>query len=522
MQNCDALEKPPATYESAILPDPDSRDGEGRRIILVTPRGDERFYRGRIHHTFSFADAASRAEPGTTLHLLPGKYYRAVDLSGKRGEPDKPIIIEGAVDGDGRPLAHICGTNAAGSIYPDLPDRHDYAFIKLRRCRYIVIRHLQIESCWPSFIYAEGTHHLTVEHISGQDGSYLAFIRGPGAHTIAMRHCTWEQDPTGTLWSAIGWKATHHGAYAYYNGALLGGIDVHGDIEVAGNTVINAFNGVRFTTSSKDPEHIRGRFNVNARIHHNRFDNIRDNVFEPEETLLNWHIHDNLVRNTHAPFSIHDFHGGYLYIYNNRIWFDARGGSDYQTNRGGKIYKFRPLGPMPDRPIHVFHNSLYSRTFLIKKAQVRNFIHRNNAVQFCTPEHHPECLCQAGRRFLKKFPMTIRDDKEVMLPWDESVIFDWDASSTPFGKELKTQEKNGVREDDLGFVDPRKGDFTLTPHSPLRAAGLAFTLAPEKDLPKGQAAWQNWPGGGQPCIGAHQDHGQIELPYQPIEDVARA
>jgi hypothetical protein len=510
MATCEERDKPPRSIGSAILKD----EEPGRTVILVTPRGDERLYRGAVRHTFSFIDAVARLSDGVTLRLLPGKYYRAVQLVRKRGTAEKPIVIEGCMD-DGRPLSHICGTNAAGSIYPKLPDWGDYAFIKLRECEHVVIQGFRVESCWPCFVYAERSTAVTVRNVTGQDGTYLVFLRGPDARGLAVTDCRWEQDPTGALWSMIDWEQSHHGAYAYYNGALAGGVDVHGDIEVARNVVRNAYNGIRFATSTDRREAILGRFNVNARIHDNAFINIRDNAVEPEHTLLNWHIYRNTVRNAHAPFSIHDFHGGYLYIYANRLWFDDRGGADYQDNRGGKIYKLRRKGPLPDHPVHIFHNSIYSRTFLIKEARSRHLIHRNNAVQFCAPDDHPACMCQGDRSFLSEFPV---DGDLQPLPWDATVLFDGDASSQCFSPALLAagQESCGVVEADLGFADPRSGDFAPRAGSPLLEAGLTFTLESGRDLPEGQPSWSNWPHPGRPNIGAVQATGEIECPFVPM------
>jgi hypothetical protein len=517
MTNCDALESPPARIESPYVHAADTE----HVTILVTPQGDEQLYQGNIHITLTLPHAVTRLKPGMTLKLLPGKYYGAVELVRKKGivnkDEQKPIIIEGCRDADGQLLSHLCGTNAAGSIYPDLPTRSDYAFFKLRECEHIIIRDLQAESCWPSLIYAEATSNLALERLDVTDGSYVLFARGPGAHHLRIADCHWNQDPTGAMWSVIDWDMIHHGSYAYYNGALAGGIDVHGNVEVVGNTVRNAFNGVRFTTSSDDCVDILGRYNVNVRVHRNTFENIRDNAVEPEKTLLNWHIHDNHIKNTHAAFSFHDYHGGFLYVYDNELWFDDRGGSDFQGNRGGKIYKLRHKGPMPQFPVHIFHNSLYSRNFLIKKTQTRNLLHRNNAVQFCDPRDYEACLCRDDRKLLYQFPV---DRHKKPIDWDPSVTFDGDASSKPFGalKGKHNQEQNGLVVRDLGFADPQAGDFTLTAASPLHDAGLVFTLAADKDLPPGQAAWTNSPVRTPPNIGSTQKNGRMALPIVPMTE----
>jgi len=515
MTDCDVFETPPGAFGSPFLIEP----GTGRRILLVTPRGDERLIAGKVHQTYNLDQAVDRLGAGMTLRLLPGKYYRSVELVGKRGTADAAIEIEGWPADDEEKRTHICGTNAAGAIYPDQPTEDDYALFKLRNCSHVTIRNLRVESCWPSFVYAENSHHIALTHIDAQDGSYLVFMRGPKAQDLTVAHCRWDQDPTGTLWGDIDWEHSHHGPYAYYNGALAGGVDVRGNIEVAHCTVVNAHNGVRFDTSTDDKDRILGRFNVNAQIHHNRFVNLRDNAVEPEQTCLNWHIHDNEMKNVHAVYSIHHLHGGFIFIYGNRLWFDDRGGADYQENRGGKIYKFHRKGPMPRHPIHVFHNSLYSRTFLIKKARTRLFSHRSNAVQFCDPAAHKQCLCRDDREFLKKFPI---DEDGNPVVWDDTVVFDNDATNKPFGA-LSTehgQEKDGLVLDDLGFADPMKGDFTLRGDSPLRNAAVAFTLKPGEDHPGGEP-WLNLDSaGGRLHIGAVQEKGnELELPFasMPIE-----
>lgn len=506
MTDCKALETPPATLAPALL-----RPEEESRLLLVTPRGDERLYEGRVHHTFTLEQAVARAVGGTTIRLLPGKYYRGTALVGKRGEEKAPIVIEGTCDAAGRPLAEICGTNAAGAIYPDLPAWEDYAFLKLRNCEHVIVRHLRVESCWPSFLYAQATRHLTVEDVSGRDGTYLIFLRGPGSSDLTVRGCSWIQDPTGTLWNAVDWEQSHHGAYAYYNGALVGGRDFERNALIEHNRVESAFNGIRFETSSTDRREIQGRFNVNFRIRHNGFRNIRDNAVEPEDTLLNWHVYGNAFHNVHACFSLHDLHGGYLYLYANRLWFDARGGADFQDNRGGKVYKLRHDGPLPEHPFHVFNNSLFIRSYLIKKGRARHFQHRGNAIQLCRPGEHPDCLCPERDGLLKDFPI---DRLKEPLPWDPSVRFDGDACNVAFGSLLtgKGQEAAGLVAPDLGFVDAPAGDFSLRPESPLRGAGGLFVLERGRDLPPNASSWRNWEGEGRPHIGALQEAGLTQGP----------
>ena len=43
----------------------------GQRTILVTPRGDERLYVGKVHLTLTFAQAVERLSAGTAFSLRP-------------------------------------------------------------------------------------------------------------------------------------------------------------------------------------------------------------------------------------------------------------------------------------------------------------------------------------------------------------------------------------------------------------------------------------------------------------------
>ncbi len=511
MSDCAALEAPPASIAGPVLYDSITK----RRTLLVTPRGDDRLVAGVVHNTMPLDVAVERLEANVTLRMLPGKYYRAVEIQAKKGDAEAPIVIEGVLE-TGAPQTHICGTNAAGSIYPKLPDRDDYAFFKLIKCEHVVFKDFQFESCWPSFIYAEASSYLTIKNVHGQDGSYGVFLRGPGARGLEVADSSWTQDPTGTLWSTIDWGQSHHGGYAYYNGAFVGGVDHAGDIVIRGNSITHAYNGVRFATSETARSAILHRFNVNVQIFENHFENIRDNAIEPEQTLLNWHIHDNWIKNVHAAFSMHDFYGGYLYIYGNFLWFDDRGGADYQDNRGGKIYKLRHKGPLPEKPIHVFHNSMYTRTYLIKKARTVYFSHRNNAVEFCSPADHADCLCMPDRAMTQDFPVVQTAEGVEPSPWEPSVRFENDACNRVFQQGWPGTNPNvSIRVlPDLGFVDAAKGKLALKPESLLRTTAKPFTLRENVDLTPGQNDWTSARNGAPPLhIGAWQDDEKITLPF---------
>jgi hypothetical protein len=344
---CDVLETMPDAIHPGVV-----RDDGDPVFIYVTPRGDLRVpgpgvgaAAGRVTRTFSLDEALGIAGAGTTIQLLPGKYYRPAELTGVKASREKPLVIRGT-SRDGAKLAHICGANAPTPIYPDLPEREDWAYLKLIRCENIVIEDLATESCWPCFIYAEDCRNITLRNVQAKDGLYLLFSRGSKARGFLVEDNDWTQDPTGTMWRELAWEDLHNGLYGYYNGALFGSIDCQGDVVFRRNKVRHAYNGIRMSCSSRD-EHVEGRFNLDVQIYENCFDYIRDNAVEPEVTALNWHVRHNVFYNCYAPLSFDFLSGGWWYIYGNEGWFDERPGLWYQDNRGGTILKLHDRQPFP-------------------------------------------------------------------------------------------------------------------------------------------------------------------------------
>ncbi len=452
-EDCDRLETPPDVLGAPVV-----RDAGGAITdIYATPRGDDRYVNGQTRATLPLAEALALAPAGATVHLLPGMYHRAVALYRRRGRDGAPIRIRGTRAPDGTLLSRLCGTNAAGSIYPKLPDGDDYAFFRLTGCRYIEIADVAVQDCWPCFVYAESCTGITLNRVEVQAGTYVLFARGRGSRGFRVLDSHWVQDPTGALWSEIPFVESHHGRYAYYNGALFGSVDIAGDVRIAGNHVRNAFNGVRLTADRDASPPVRA-VNVDVVIRDNTFENIRDNAVEPEVTALNWHVCHNRIKNCHAAFSLEAVRGGFWYLYGNLIWFDGRPGQPFQDNRGGKVNKLD------------------------------------------------------DRAFVRGFPPGADE------AWPSSVVFDYDLSSRPFGalRSRHGQEAHGLGETDPGFRDPARGDVRLHDHSPARGAGTAIRLRARHDW-SGAEDWCSQPGPGRPNIGAWQDSDLTEgPPLQPL------
>lgn len=181
-EDCDRLETPPDRLGAPVV-----RDAGGAITdIYATPRGDDRYVNGQTRATLPLAEALALAPAGATVHLLPGMYYRAVALYDRRGRDGAPIRIRGTRAPDGTLLSRLCGTNAAGSIYPKLPDGDDYAFFRLTGCRCIEIADVAVQDCWPCFVYAEGCTGITLNHVEVQAGTYVLFARGRAAFRPAL------------------------------------------------------------------------------------------------------------------------------------------------------------------------------------------------------------------------------------------------------------------------------------------------------------------------------------------------
>lgn len=508
-QDCDALERMPDTVHPGVV-----RQQESPVLIYVTPRGDLRVpgmgpAAGTVTRTFTLDEALGIAGGGTTIQMLPGKYYRPAQLTGIRGSPEHPVIIRGS-SRNGIKTVHVCGSNAATPLYPNLPERTDWAYLKLIRCRNVVIEDLWVESCWPCFIYAEDCQNITLRNVHGQDGLYLLFSRGADAQGFVIENNAWKQDPTETMWRELAFEDLHHGLYGYYNGALFGSVDCRGEVTFRHNLVHHAFNGIRMSCSERN-EAIKGQFNVDVQVYDNSFEFIRDNAVEPEATAINWHVRHNRFRNCHAPLSFHFLHGGWWYVYGNEGWFDERPGMWFQDNRGGTLLKLHSKEPFPDadKPWFVFNNSWLSRSYFLKKSATRHLTHVNNAYQFCDPSEYPACDCRNDRELVSGFP---HDGA-----WSPTVRFDHDMSNKPFGDLERThlQEKRGILAGDLGFVDPRRGDFQLTGPSPARGMGEPLVLRAGSDW----AGEEDWPiaspDGRSPDIGARQGAELIRaLPFR--------
>ncbi|WP_027184461.1 right-handed parallel beta-helix repeat-containing protein [Desulfovibrio inopinatus] len=500
-------------YDQTVYPTDTVENG--RRLLFATYKGDNRTWNGTVYSTRTIAGCLRAAQPGDIIQLLPGTYWTPVlevdgpdvvepfDVEGLCGEPEKPITIRGLGS-----RTQLVG--AAMSIPPEmeLPNDDTYAFFRLVDCAWIEFEDFHVRGCWPSFLYLKNSRYITVRNLEAQDSQYFIFGRGYDTHHILIEDTTWNQDPTGSLWTDIEWADDKVGCYYFYNGGILGSDRISGSVVLRGNRILNSFNAFRLKGSkSKEEEDIFSQ-NLNLEVYNNIFENTRDNPVEPEKCAVNWHIRHNIIKNAHAWFSFDNVAGGYWYIYGNRGYYTSEPGQPRDPNRGGKVFKFKYNNkmPYPSRPNYVFNNSFMLRSFLIKAGATKLFNHAGNIVLFCIPNGDPICNPDAtfiAADFLK-------------YGWDDTVQFDFDLTNKPFPERFTTenQEANGEVDPDFHFVDANQGNF-MPASNPGTGRHIVFNPAPNNG--DKQWTWPGWSvwkcpqnqGEDGPARGAIQPHGGL-------------
>ena len=490
----------------------------GRRIILVSYKGDIRTIQGRPHRTLSLNQALGLDfQPGDTLQFLPDKYWpecygeageeragptRPFEIKGLRGRPGAPITFRGM----GSPTI-LCGARSADPIYPLLPAASDFAFFQLFDCEWVVFDNFQVGDCWPCFLFGENVRYLTVRRLAARDSMYLIFVKGENSHHLLVEDNSWQQDPSRAAWTDLPWNEMHgsegsEGDYRYLNGGLFGCVEIPGSVIIRRNLITDAYNGVRLCAGRDGATDIH---NVNVEVYDNDFIKLRDNAVEPENSATNWYIHHNRIGDNHAPLSFDGVEGGFWYLFSNRLWFSQACGQATDPNSAGKILKIADKRE-PFGPAFFFNNSLFMRVPFIKKGQTNDFHFFNNIFAFGSPDDFPHCVCPGnleliGRKFLKK-------------GWVESVTFDYDLTNRPWPDFIidSGQETHGYVEPNFRFLDPAVGNLR-PPRGYSLPAGQAIQFRSGRDW-MGDYDWMSGQGEASPNVGAFQ--GEDLFPGPPF------
>ncbi len=417
----------------------------------------------------SINDALKLCSAGDTVYLLEGTYRELILISGKHGRPESPICLFGyAASPDGYPLID------GGAVEPSSDASNDWIHIK--ESSWIEIGRMKFRNGWTYPIHVKASSYITFRHCRFRGGKRVINASGLQTHHLLVEDCFWDQGGS-SLWTIVAdtegvpaWTSMHHGSMEYYNGSLIDFSGTGGSMVIRRNTIVNAFNGIRY----------RGQkgFDSNVEIYENHVSQIRDNDFEPEYYTYNLHVYHNVSHNIHRTLSVDDVEGGQIYYYGNVVTADTDSWSE-QICAG--IWKLHSDTRKPSSPLYAFNNSFYAIGIAFQRGCVPFLRHYNNAYVFRS----------SGEWYLNR--------------WDESDDFDYDISNKPWPDNLinHQKEKHGTIAD-IRYEDPSRGNLKLQKSSPGIDAGTIVKI-PEND-------WVQEFQGKAPDVGAYENGRLVEGP----------
>lgn len=444
----------------------------GQHVLYVGTTGNDANDGTRQAPLATIVSAFARAQAGTQVLVLPGRYVGANRLRINKGEPEHPIVIR-SMSRHPDSLAIIDGGGQ-----PEL-EQLNICFL-LAGVHWVTIQNLRFENCWTDAINIAGSSYIT---LAGNTfiGSRRAIQPTGGTHHVLVENNTYEQDER--VWTTWAWDDLHHGEHerlGHFNGALFHPSGSEGGHVMRGNVIKNVFNGFRTRPDHLDQD-------ANIEVYDNTFINVRDNAIEPEGYVWNHHYYRNRLFNSRKSFSIHDVRGGgAVYIWGNIQWQEAipKLGPNTQNGSAQRIsglWKLRN-SPLADT-VWIFNNSFYTEADVFKDLELpfTNIQHINNAYSF-----------------FGSGEWGLRD-------WDASYRFNHDCTNETPPRLLQAngQAHQSVTTSAL-FVDPLNGNLRLVPSSPCRDAGHRLRLP--------MFGWTQTFTGAAPDIGSFEDSTWVEGP----------
>ena len=203
--------------------------------------------------------------------------------------------------------------------------------------------------CWLAAVATYASSNIGL-HGSIIEGSTYAFaaIGKKGfpetSHSFEIAGNVWRQSPSTyrptaercaihrdwscpvSIWSDVPWAVVHHHFWSPLNGALFTAKDILGNVRIAENHVIDAYNGIRVRLSDVCLADARCRKRANAgfEVVGNIFERIRDNAVEPEGQATYWIIKHNTFVDVYAAISTDGVAGHDFLVFGNTFALDER------------------------------------------------------------------------------------------------------------------------------------------------------------------------------------------------------
>ncbi len=414
--------------------------------------------------------AIQKAVAGDTVYLLFGTYREVISFKQKNGLPEKEICLLGYSNNlEEYPLIDAGETKPTKQV--------SSLWMEFKNSSWIKIGRIKFKNAWAFPITLDSSSYISFSDCLFWGGKRVINVSGELSHHILVENCFWDQGGE-TLWriekddaGIDAWTSMHHVNMEYFNGSLIDFSGTGGSIVIRNNTIVNAFNAIRF----------RGQkgFDTNIEIYNNNISNVRDNDFEPEYYTYNLHIYHNYSHNIHRTCSIDNVEGGNIYYYGNVITTDNDEWTKKVCTSFWKIYGSQRKITYP---IYAFNNSFYGVPQAFKIEQnILNVKHYNNAYYF---------LCNSAW---------------ILNNFDISDEFDYDISNMQWPSNIinNKQETHG-KVCDVKYIYPKKNKLMLQPDSPAIDAGKIISFK--------EFDWTQSYHGSAPDIGAYENGNLVEGP----------
>ncbi len=445
------------------------------KIFYISPGGSD-LNDGRTIATpfFSIARGIDSASAGDTVFLLPGTYQEIINITQKDGIAETPLCILAYDRSPGqRPVID------GGATVPSNDNTTNF-WMLIQNSSWIEFDGIEFINGWTDPIRIINSSYLTFNGCIFSGGKAVITALGSGTHHVLVQNCYWDQGGQ-YLWELItdatgtdAWTSMHHGLLQYYNGTLVNIKGTGGVVVIRNNTIVNAFNGIRWSAQNG--------YDANIEIYDNSVSNIRDNDFEPENYTYNLHIYHNRSHNIHKTMSVDHVRGGYIYYYGNQITSDNDSWSHLVCTSFWKVY-----GAGTDNlnyPMYAFNNSFCG------EGKVFPMDAGTMAVQL---KHFNNAYYINGSRTW------------VLDAVDSTVEFDFDVSNKPWPPNIlnRGQEPHGAITD-VQFIDTKGFDLRLKATSPAIDQGTPISIP--------ELGWTQTFEGSAPDIGAFEGEDLQEGP----------